>query len=52
MSKYNVGLKTIVLQGLSEPKIYGDSDTEVLLLDLHLSISGGFLRLNFLINGM
>ena len=24
MSKYNVGLKTHLLQGLSEPKLYGD----------------------------
>ena len=24
MSKYNVGLKTLVLQGLSEPEFYGD----------------------------
>ena len=24
MSKYNVGLKTLLLQGLSEPEIYGD----------------------------
>ena len=24
MSKYNVGLKTVLLQGLSEPKFYGD----------------------------
>ena len=24
MSKYNVGLKTLLLQGLSEPKFYGD----------------------------
>ena len=25
MSKYNVGLKTLLLQGLSEPEFYGDS---------------------------
>ena len=25
MSKYNVGLKTLLLQGLSEPKFYGNS---------------------------
>ena len=24
MSKYNVGLKTLLLQGLSEPEFYGD----------------------------
>ena len=24
MSKYNVGLKTFLLQGLSEPEFYGD----------------------------
>ena len=24
MSKYNVGLKTLLLQGLSEPESYGD----------------------------
>ena len=24
MSKYNVGLKTLLLQGLSEPEYYGD----------------------------
>ena len=24
MSKYNVGLKALLLQGLSEPKFYGD----------------------------
>ena len=24
MSKYNVGLKTLLLQGLSEPELYGD----------------------------
>ena len=24
MSKYNVGLKTLLLQGLSEPECYGD----------------------------
>ena len=24
MSKYNVGLKTLLLQGLSEPEVYGD----------------------------
>ena len=24
MSKYNVGLKTFLLQGLSEPELYGD----------------------------
>ena len=24
MSKYNVGLKTLLLQGLSEPQFYGD----------------------------
>ena len=24
MSKYNVGLKTLLLEGLSEPKYYGD----------------------------
>ena len=24
MSKYNVGLKTLFLQGLSEPEFYGD----------------------------
>ena len=24
LSKYNVGLKTLLLQGLSEPKFYGD----------------------------
>ena len=24
MCKYNVGLKTLLLQGLSEPKFYGD----------------------------
>ena len=24
MSKYNVGLKTLLLQGLSKPEIYGD----------------------------
>ena len=24
VSKYNVGLKTLLLQGLSEPKLYGD----------------------------
>ena len=24
MSKYSVGLKTLLLQGLSEPKLYGD----------------------------
>ena len=24
MSKYNVGLKTLLLEGLSEPKFYGD----------------------------
>ena len=24
MSKYNVGLKTLPLQGLSEPEFYGD----------------------------
>ena len=24
VSKYNVGLKTLLLQGLSEPKFYGD----------------------------
>ena len=24
MSLYNVGLKTLLLQGLSEPKVYGD----------------------------
>ena len=24
MSKYNVGLKTLILQGLSEPEFYGD----------------------------
>ena len=24
MSKYNVGLKTLLLQGLSEPDVYGD----------------------------
>ena len=28
------------------------SDTEASFLDLHLSISDGFLRLNFLINGI
>ena len=26
MSKYNVGLKTLLLQGLSEPEFYGDLD--------------------------
>ena len=25
MSKYNVGLKTLLLQGLSEPEFYGES---------------------------
>ena len=25
MSKYNIGLKTLPLQGLSEPEFYGDS---------------------------
>ena len=25
LSKYNVGLKTILLQGLSEPEFYGDA---------------------------
>ena len=25
MSQYNVGLKTLLLQGLSEPEFYGDS---------------------------
>ena len=24
MSKYNVGMKTLLLQGLSEPELYGD----------------------------
>ena len=24
MSKYNIGLRTLLLQGLSEPKFYGD----------------------------
>ena len=24
MSKYNVGLKTLLMQGLSEPEFYGD----------------------------
>ena len=24
MSKYNVGLKTLLLEGLSEPEFYGD----------------------------
>ena len=24
MSKYNVGLKTLILEGLSEPEFYGD----------------------------
>ena len=24
MSKYNIGLKTLLLQGLSEPEFYGD----------------------------
>ena len=24
MSKYNVGLKTLLLRGLSEPELYGD----------------------------
>ena len=24
MSKYNVGLKTLLLEGLSEPEVYGD----------------------------
>ena len=24
MSKYNIGLKTFLLQGLSEPEFYGD----------------------------
>ena len=26
VSKYNVGLKTLLLQGLSEPEFYGDLD--------------------------
>ena len=26
MSKYNVGLKTLFLQGLSDPEFYGDLD--------------------------
>ena len=29
VSKYNVGLKTLVLQGLSEPDFYGDLDLEL-----------------------